>query len=330
MIRYQALDKCFSNRYRKYSINDLVEACCNAIYDYCGVRDGVKRRQVLKDIAFMESEAGWSAPIEHIKQPGDRKVYFRYSDDKFSINSQPLSDEEVSKLKEMVFLLNRMKGMPQFEWLEELVSTLEDKLNLKGMSKSVIGFDQNLDYTASRHISDIFNAIVNRQPLNIEYRKFNGDLRNWLIHPYYIKQYNNRWFLFGLNHDKRVITNIPLDRIVRFSNGEGVPYIDNTTINFEEHFDDVVGVTIPDKPVEKILLRFAPERFPYVASKPIHMSMKIKDAQEGIVEISVIPNKELEQLIFSFGHHVEVLSPDWYRQHISDRISELYAKYHNG
>lgn len=35
-IRYQALDRCFSNKHREFTIWDLVQACNDAIYEYSG------------------------------------------------------------------------------------------------------------------------------------------------------------------------------------------------------------------------------------------------------------------------------------------------------
>lgn len=32
-LRYQILDRCFSNRHRKYTIEDLVDAVNDALYD---------------------------------------------------------------------------------------------------------------------------------------------------------------------------------------------------------------------------------------------------------------------------------------------------------
>ena len=54
IIRYQALDKCFSNWYKKFDINALVEACNEAIYQFTVVQ----KRQVYDDIAFMGSSRG--------------------------------------------------------------------------------------------------------------------------------------------------------------------------------------------------------------------------------------------------------------------------------
>lgn len=325
IIRYQALDKCFRNFGRRHNINDLIEACNQAIFEFTGTEDGVKRRQVYADIAYMESEQGWNIPLERIKD--GRNVYFRYEDKDFSINSKPLTDNEMDQLKETILMLNRFKGLPQFAWMEELLSRLEDKFHLKGKTESLIGFEQNPYLTGLDFLSELFNAIVNKQALMIVYKSFDKPEVSLTIHPYYIKQFNNRWFLFGLNGEYGTIYNLPLDRIISIQ-GTDEHYIENKNIDFEDYFDDVIGVTIPreGKP-ESITLKFSPERLQYVLSKPLHHSQKIKDKQMGIIEITVIPNKELESLILSFGNQVEVISPPHYREQIYHQITDLITRY---
>lgn len=324
IIRYQTLDKCFSNRYKLYDMEALVEACCQAIYDFTGIREGVKRRQIYDDITFMESDQGWSIELQKIKD--GRKVYYRYLDTDFSINKSPLSEHEVQQLKETTFMLSRFKGLPHFEWIEELVSKLEDQFHLVGNSESVIGFEQNPYLTGLEHLSHLFNAIVNKQPLRITYQSFRGEKLEWNIHPYYIKQYNQRWFLLGCNNEYKTITNIPLDRIQSFE-PVSIHYIESD-IDFDEYFDDVIGVTIPkNKEVCEILLQFTEQRYSYIISKPLHWSQKIKDVDQCIVSISVIPNKELISLILSFGDDVVVLSPNEIREELSKQITSLQQKY---
>ena len=77
-IRYHALDRCFSHHGRKFFIEDLINACNEAIYEFAGIEDGVKKRQVFDDITFMESEQGWNVILERIKD--GKRVYYRYSD----------------------------------------------------------------------------------------------------------------------------------------------------------------------------------------------------------------------------------------------------------
>ena len=333
-IRYQALDKCFRNRGRKFFIDDLILACNAALFEFTGnerycdeFNPGVSRRQIFEDIKYMESRSsGWEIPLERLSD--GKKVYYRYSDRNYSINNQPLTDEEMIQLREMTFLLNRFKGLPQCEWMEELVTNLEDKFKIKGSSKSVISMESNAYAEGLKHLSPIFNAIINKQVLHIVYSPFNKTDCEWDIHPYFVKQYNNRWFLLGLNNKDNRISNIGLDRI-RSLNNSSIPYIeDNIIVNIDEYFADVIGVTIPqDKDVVTVKLQFSERRYPYIASKPIHESMKYIDKENRIISIDVIPNKELESLILSFGDDVEVLAPIEFREQIATKIKANFKKY---
>ena len=127
------------------------------------------------------------------------------------------------------------------------------------------------------------------------------------------------------------ITNLALDRIVSMNIADDVQFVPNNDIDFEHYFDNVVGVTIPNEEVElqKIVLQFTKHRFPYVRSKPIHVSQQIESARDGIVSLLVKPNRELEQQILSFGPDVEVLSPIGFREQMKEKIQEMMKKYHS-
>ena len=279
------------------------------------------------DIDFMESDAGWGALIDRVKD--GRRVYYRYDDPEYTINNQPITDEEMAKLRETMLMLSRFKGLPQFEWMESLLTNLEDKFHLQGVSESVISMDGNAFAKGIEHLSPLFNAILNKTPLNVQYKTFEGNQYNWEIHPYHIKQYNNRWFLIGLNNDEyQNITNLALDRIVHFEQST-TPFIENTIIeDFDDYFFDIVGVSFPPEgKVEKVLLQFAPGRFPYIVSKPIHGSQKTISPNEGLISLDVIPNRELESIILSFGDDVEVLAPESLRRAIALKTKRLFMKY---
>ncbi|MDD4819904.1 MAG: WYL domain-containing protein, partial [Flavobacteriales bacterium] len=197
VIRYQALDKCFGNFGRRFYIDDLIEACNDAIYEFSGISEGIKRRQLFEDIKFMESEAGYS--IELDKLPDGRKKYYRYTDKDFSIKNQPLSQTEEEQLKATVMMLNRFKGLPQFDWMDEVLTRFEDTFKLKANVESVVSFEQNLVLKGLEHFTELFNATINKQVLEISYAPGFSEVHKYTIHPYHLKQYNNRWFLFGLN-----------------------------------------------------------------------------------------------------------------------------------
>lgn len=327
-IRYQALDKCFRDRRHRYYIDDLIDKCEEALYYYNGV-GGVSRRQVFEDIKFMESDTGWSIPLERKKD--GKKVYYRYEDPDFSINEQPLTDEEAQQLRTVILTLSRFRGLPSNEWIEDVISNLEWRFNLKGKSENIIGFEQNANLKGLNWLTPILDATSNHQPLKIVYRNYkNSEVEKTLIvHPWYVKQYNNRWFLFALDDQRYYITNLALDRIQSLEISEDTPFMPNENINFEEYFNDVIGVTIPKDDVVKIriVLKFSKAQFPYITSKPLHQSQVIINEDDCTLAIEVRPTYELDQLILSFGPDIEVLEPTEYREYIKRKIEENLQKY---
>ena len=83
LIRYKTIDKCLRNRYRRWTIEDLVDACSDALYDMEGIDKGVSLRTVQGDIQIMRSDKlGYNAPIEVYENK-----FYRYADPEYSINT---------------------------------------------------------------------------------------------------------------------------------------------------------------------------------------------------------------------------------------------------
>lgn len=326
LLRYQILDRCFSNRLRKYTIEDLVDAVNRALFDRYGSE--VSMRQIRDDIKYMRDRVSYNAPIEAV--PFDRKrCYYRYSDPDFTIFNTELTPEEVTKLCSTIHMLDRYRGGTN-RWLEEVISNLELRFGIKPNKEQIVSFDHNDKLKGLEFLSDLIDCAMNHQTLNLQYQTYSGKEINVVIHPYHLKQYNNRWFLFGLEQTPAGdrIANRPLDRIVKFSISS-VPFIPNTDIDFSKRFDDVVGVTIPDDSVQKetIVLKFDEFRFPYVVSKPIHHSQKVLSEEECILQIEVRPNKELESVLFSYFPHIEILEPAYMREQFKEKIIQNLKKY---
>lgn len=326
-IRYQALNQCFRNPGRIYYIDDLIEACNNSLLDIDPNSTGIKRRQLFDDIKFMRDSQGYDAPIESLKD--GKKAYYRYSDLSFSINNQPLNEREAQQLKESLMTLSRFKGLPQFEWVDEMKARLEVSFRLKSEDK-VIEFEENKYLAGKEHIGILYDAIINKQVLKIKYHPFKRDVSILMVlYPYFLKQYNNRWFLFGKSGDAKSVTTIALDRIEVIQPVFEL-FLPNTEINFEEYFEEVVGVSVPNDGIaDKVILKIDADSWPYIKTKPIHGSQKIKEqtSEYTIIELQVIPNFELEAVIFSHAEKIEVISPETLRQRVKDRIFQLKEKY---
>lgn len=326
-IRYHALDRCFSNTGRNYYIEDLIEACNFAINEFSGSNIGIRKRQVFDDIKFMESEQGWSIPLDRIRE--GKRVSYRYSDKTFTIKNQAINETEARQLKETLSILTRFKGMPQFDWMEEMMVRVESTLNFKGNNTSIVSFEQNQYLKGLNYFTELFNAIQYKKVLEIKYKSFKqDDTADFTIHPYFLKQYNNRWFLFGLNEKYDLISNLALDRIAEIKERSD-PYHENETIDFEEYFDDVIGVTVNNHEPVKIALQISEKLWPYIETKPIHGSQKVKSKDEDsvIIELLLVINYELSSLIFALGEDVKVLAPDELKIILKNKAELMFKNY---
>ena len=328
-LRYQVLDRCFSDFNRKYFIKDLLAEVNDKLFDFSGDDTTIRVRQLRDDIKYMRSRFGFNAPIVAYPSKG-KSCYYRYENRKFSIFNNELSVDEMQNLRSAIEIMGRFRGASQNAWLEDVISKLEYRFGLKSNKENIISFEQNDELKGLEFLSEIIDATANHQPLEIRYVSFKGVETRSIMHPYHVKQFNNRWFIFGMEEYKgeNKIANRALDRILRVSFAD-VPFIKNTFINFSTYFNNIYGVTQPNESIgeESVVLQFEKERFPYVVNKPIHQSQQIVDEDTCTIKITVRPNKELESRIFSYGPQVEVISPAWLREQIAEKIAENMKKY---
>ncbi|HLP38207.1 WYL domain-containing protein [Lacibacter sp.] len=328
MIRYQALDKCFGNPGRKYFLEDLMDACSKAIEDFTGSAVSVSKRQIFEDIKFMESAQGWSIELDKVKD--GRRVFYRYLDRKYSINNRLLNEQEENQVKEALLTLSRFKGMPQFEWVEEMLLRLESSFHLKGSTDKIIEFEQNPYLRGLEYLSILFDAILYRQSLVIDYKGFKQVKKtSFHFHPYYLKAYNNRWFVFGCQEQSDHLTNLALDRILNVRSGK-MKYKPNDVVNFDDYFEDTVGVTMAtDAKPAQVLIEVARSYWPYIETKPIHGSQKVKRVKKDsvLIELYVHLNYEFKTLLFSFGENIKILQPEALAQELLEKAIKLIKHY---
>lgn len=325
IIRYQTLDKCFRNVGRNYAIEDLVEECNKSIYEYTGKQEGIKKRQLYDDIRFMESEQGWNIEIKKVKE--GRTVFYKYENPNFSISNQPLNETEANQLREALLTLDRFKGLPQYNWINEINARLDSSFNLKQNEEKIISFEQNEYLKGLEFISELYNAILYRKALTVDYKSFNSEeVYSITISPYYLKQYNMRWFLFGKSDNYETITNLALDRIEKITSSNEV--YKKSNIDFSDYFEDIIGVTIPNDKVLDVVLKVDKTLIPYVTTKPLHGSQKIKELENNFeVHLKLIPNYELETLILSFGEKMQVLEPITLVERVKEKINKMKNNY---
>ncbi|MBQ2075110.1 MAG: WYL domain-containing protein [Muribaculaceae bacterium] len=330
LIRYKTIDNCLRNPYRRWTLDDLVDACSQALYEMEGITKGVSVRTVQADIQMMRSDKlGYNAPIEVY----DHK-YYRYASRDYSIFNMPLSTSDLQALQETVDMLRQLEDFEQFSEMADVVSRLQDKLAItRNGHKPIVNFDNVPNLKGLKLLNPLYNHIAHRHTLRIEYQSFNARRpQKFVLFPHLLKEFRNRWFLFGSRARDMVLYNLALDRIVSIQPVIDVPYQDNPHFDTEHFFDDVIGVTknINNKP-QKVTFWANREQSKYVLTKPLHKSQqqignRNKDGS-CIFQIEVVLNFELYSVLMSYGSGLRVLSPPKVVNFMRDNLRQAADAY---
>lgn len=328
LIRYKTIDKCLQNRYRTWTLEDLMEAVSEALYEYEGRQNPVSKRTVQLDIQMMRSEKlGYNAPIVVY----DKKFY-KYEDEDFTITDIPLTETDINVLTETVSMLKQFKDFSLFSDVSDILQRLEDKIYAeKSHTQPVIHLDKNEHLKGLHFLDELYQAIIKKVVIRITYKSFKSAEENsFLFHPYILKEFNNRWFLVGKKRGNAPITNLALDRIISIDYDFQTAYIEYD-FDVEKYYKNVIGVTVnTGLQPRKIELWIDATNAPYVMTKPMHSTQRlIKTNEDGsiIIHLLIIENYEFERLILGFGNGIEVLQPESLRKRIKTILERSAARY---
>lgn len=329
LIRYRTIDRCLQNRWRKWTLEDLIEACSEALYEYEGRVKGISRRSVQLDIQAMRSDKlGYNAPIV-VRE----KKYYAYEDPNYSITQIPLTGQDLDTLEEVMRILEQFKGFTHFAEVGGMLRRFEDKIHRERDHQApAILFEKNEDLRGLEHLDLLYRAIVERKPVWIDYQSFKASSAQRIcFHPALLKEFRNRWFALGRGGQSPLLLTLALDRMQAVAPTEGEPYLESEGFDGEAYFSDIIGVTknLGD-PVEDVLLLVNAANAPYVETKPMHGSQTVVERHvDGsiTVRLRLRLNFELERDILGFGETMEVLGPKRLRERIAKRAIGLAGKY---
>lgn len=360
VIRYMYLDQMLSDRYRKYTCEDLLKEVNKRLelagYPTIGGNKSDEARYIKsgKRVIQMDLQALQDSPF-YMEIDSSEKLYgspvYRYADQTQSLFNKPLSNDEKRLLQEVLNTLGQFAGLDNFEWLHDLQEKLNDRRAFgrgeydREMTdrRKIISFSSNEYLEGRDYLGILFGLISNKKVVDVTYAPFGEEVRTIRLYPYLLKQYNDRWYLIGtplatkeFPYDKDFFVNLPLDRMKGVIAVEGVDYVDCDE-NFEERYEDIIGVTWlkEEKPTE-VILAVKNTYARYVETKPIHGSQRkyptdkqtelhsTYPAFEGYTFYGLYlkPNRELYNAIYRNGEDVILVSPSDIR---ASMIKELTA-----
>ena len=319
--RKKILNQMF--RTRAYTLDELIKR----VEENLGV--SISKKTIQNDIRFIRTEAENQGAL--LKCLDSRYSYDPKNFNLFEVKVDPAS---IEKIKLATSILKQIPGLDLHEDLKEVFDKLEMRVGShEEQEQPFIQFDTRPDYQGSKYLAEILAAIEGRTVISFDYQPFTYDKPvHLIVHPYLLKEYNNRWFLIGMPENLRqqklyLFHQYGLERI----KSKIVPEI---KIEYYMHhkfdaitlYKNIVGISLPqDGKKEIVVLRFSPTRAKYVETNPLHHSQTLVKGTTYSYEL--IPNKELQSLILSYGVDVEVMKPKGLRGDIAMLLSEAAKRY---
>lgn len=364
VIRYMYLDQMLSDRYNKYTCEDLLKKVNERLelagYPTIGGDQSNYDRYIKsgKRLIQIDIQALQDSPFNMVIDSSE-KLYgspvYRYADQTQSLFSKPLSDDEKRLLQEVLNTLGQFSGLESFEWLNDLQEKLNDNRAFgrseydKDMlvPRKIISFSSN-DYLKGKdYLGTLFALISNKKVVDVEYEPFSEAPRTIRLYPYLLKQYNDRWYLIGtplatpeFPYQEDFYVNLPLDRMNSVIAVDSVEYIECDEY-FEERYEDIVGITwLKEEELTEILLAVKNSYTGYVDTKPLHGSQaKLSTERQAELHdkynafdgytfytLYLKPNRELYNTIYRNGESIILISPSQIRERMIQEMTNTLER----
>jgi predicted DNA-binding transcriptional regulator YafY len=319
-FRYRIIDECLRNSRKKYpSIADIQEKITSSL----GLNALISVSSINKDLKIMRDF--YLAPIKF--NAYERGYY--YEDPQFSINSYPLSSEEIEVLDLSTAFLKQLKFSGYFRQFEGAIDKLISGLRISQIpgfeKKMLIQTEEPTANTGVNWLDILYVAILEQKPVQINYHRFNViQATNHIFSPYVLREYRNRWYVTGYSSEGKNITTLALDRIQGCEIVKKGYFLDDS-FDAAEFFKYSFGATVhANAKPQNVQLLFDKRLEGYLTTKPLHHTQQLEKVKEGIVvKIDCYLTPELEMTILGYGEQVKVLAPAKFVNTIKRRVEAM-------
>lgn len=272
----------------------------------------------------------------------NRNKRFRY----IGKDNDPLADmrnaKAINNLRQYWKFCQDSAGFFPKSWLEYFFKDCQDLLDMKAKrqkGEQVISASLDRILTNIEYLPSLYEAITNKMVLEIDYKPFDEEEVTLMFHPHYLKEYNGRWHLFGHAEEREPEYgyNIAIDRIQSKPRERSmVKYVPAPKHFYDIFFKDIVGVShVKDAKKEHIVIR-AHSLYIYklIDTKPLHRSYAMvkpyaqyDDGEYAEFSVDIEPNNEFYGRILQMGAGLEIISPNYIRDTIAQRVHDLACLY---
>lgn len=240
----------------------------------------------------------------------------------------------------------------------EATQTLKQKKGNEKINYATIGLglllkDENTEVTRiefecvrnlsnAKFVSTFATYILQENVLHFSYVTPQKGLQEVTFHPQYLKEYNNRWAVYGkCEGENRYPTCIRIDSIncgslAILPKESDIKYVKAERGFYREYFKDFIGFSRKyNAEVENVYITTNDEKVHnLIKTKPFHESQEevepwSEEEHHGKFLLKIIPNIELRTKLLAYGVGITLEGNGWFQQEFKNEIkkmAELYSE----
>ena len=292
-----------------------------------------------------DPEPGYYAPIRYDRM---KRGYY-YEDPEYSISNILVKDEDIDAIEFAARLLRQYRGFHMVRRYAEAIDRILDVVDVRRILsmeefEEYVQFENPPYLEGTTYIEPIIRAIKEKKALQIEHLSFkvfkpqpasvqssvNGStsgITSRILHPYLLKEHNNRWYVIGWDENEMDIRTFGLDRL------KSIEPVDNpyrkSDFDPKEYFKYTIGITAPQSKPQKIKIEFTKQQAQYIITQPIHPSQHmVKETKDKVVfRFELHPTYEFISFILGHKDNVKVLAPEWLKDKVVEIINRMLKQY---
>lgn len=192
-----------------------------------------------------------------------------------------------------------------------------------------MSFESEGSLRGIENLKGLVHAVKNHRRVKFVHENyFKGTKKQVSLNPYHLKEYQNRWYVYGSVDGSSTFRTYGIDRITELKVLVEKFKLD-TTINPVKIFGEVIGLTYSFSKIEEVDIWLSPQQVKYVESLPFHHSQRFIETNKkgSILRINVRLNFELTQKILTLGDNAKVLKPQALVDEVKDLLSDMLSYY---
>ncbi len=280
--------------------------------------------------------------IDEIKTRVDlitvKRGYYRYSNLNDNYFEDSIKPEFKQAIEQLYSFFALAKDTKQYEKIGIILNDfIRDELIQKQQDDENGGFIQMGNAVIRsdiQWIEQIYDAVLNKQTLEIYYASINKFPEKRIICPYLLKEFDNEWFVIAYSIGKadKMSTNVfKLKRIKSIALSNQKFQID-PNFNTQTYFNNCIGIYHQHGAEPQTIKLRASSKLKYlIQEKPFHHSMQIIENNEDSIDFTahVYITDELLLKIIGYGKLLKVLEPYELRQNIKNELKKMALLYND-